>query len=120
MRGCAFCGDINSGTALKRGVREEKLLLLASFETGDLYTERERAALSYAEAVTYTDRQPTDAHFRRLREHFNDDAIIELTGLIAFQNLSSKFNAALGVKPQGFCAMEPLPETAAPKTKQPS
>lgn len=45
----------------------------------------------------------TDAHFRRLREHFDDDAIIELTGLIAFQNLSSKFNAALGVEPQGFC-----------------
>jgi len=117
---CAFCVDINSGTALKRGIGVEKLLRLASFEDGDLYSEREKAALSYAEAVTYTDRLPTDAHFRRLRAHFNDDAIIELTGLIAFQNLSSKFNAALGIEPQGFCALEPQPETAAAKTSRTS
>lgn len=39
----------------------------------------------------------------RLKRHFHDDAIIELTALIAFQNLSSKFNSALGVPAQGFC-----------------
>ncbi len=114
---CPFCVDINSGTALKRGVGEQKLLLLASYEESGLYTEREKAALSYAEAVTYTDRQPTDAHFRRLREHFNDDAIIELTALIAFQNLSSKFNAALGVEPQGFCAVAPQAQSTTPATR---
>ncbi|MGP1678290.1 MAG: carboxymuconolactone decarboxylase family protein [Burkholderiales bacterium] len=113
---CPFCVDINSGTALKRGIDEAKLLRLASFEDGDLYSAREKAALSYAEAVTYTDRQATDAHFRRLREHFDDDAIIELTGLIAFQNLSSKFNAALGVEPQGFCTMALQAQTATAKT----
>lgn len=59
-------------------------------------------------------------HFRRLGEHFDDDAIIELTGLIAFKNLSSKFNAALEVKPQGFCSATPQPETTKPKTRQPS
>ena len=117
---CPFCVDINSATALKRGISEEKLSVLSSFEGSDLYTEREKTALSYAEAVTYTDRQPTDEHFRRLGEHFDDDAIIELTGLIAFQNLSSKFNAALGVKPQGFCALAPQPETTKPQTRRPS
>jgi hypothetical protein len=40
---------------------------------------------------------------RRLKERWNDDSIVELTGLIAFQNLSSKFNAALDVPSQGFC-----------------
>jgi hypothetical protein len=54
-----------------------------------------------------------------LRRHFSDDAIIELTALIAYQNMSSKFNAALGVPSQGFCAMpgRPGPEQsrAAPK-----
>lgn len=107
---CPFCVDINSATAFRRGVSEEKLLVLPSFLDSELYSEREKAALSYAEAVTYSDRQPTDEHFRRLREHFDDDAIIEMTGLIAFQNLSSKFNAALDVKPQGFCAVAPHPE----------
>jgi hypothetical protein len=44
-----------------------------------------------------------------LYEYFNEDEIVELTGLIAFQNLSSKFNSALDLPPQGFCR---LPESA--------
>jgi len=114
---CPFCVDINSATALKRGIREEKLLVLASFEESRLYTDREKAALSYTEAVTYTDQQPRDEHFSRLREYFEDDAIIELTALVAFQNLSSKFNAAMGVKPQGFCALATQAEHTASKEK---
>jgi hypothetical protein len=39
------------------------------------------------------------------RSYFDDDGIVELTGLIAFQNMSSKFNSALGVPAQGFCKM---------------
>jgi len=102
---CEFCMDINSSMALKRGVDQEKLLQLAEYDSSKLFTEREQAALAFAEAVTYSDRQPTAQHFERLRRQFDDDAIIELTGLIAFQNLSSKFNAALGVRPQGFCSI---------------
>ncbi len=108
---CPFCVDINSATALKRGISEEKLLGLADFRDSEMFSGREKAALVYAEAVTFTDRQPTDAHFEHLRQYFDDDAIIELTAIIAFQNLSSKFNAALGVKPHGFCAVAPLPDT---------
>lgn len=106
---CAFCVDINSATVLKRGVDQAKLSALSDFETSPLFSEREKAALAYAEAMTYSDRHPTDTHFTRLRRHFDDDGIIELTGLIAFQNLSSKFNAALGVEAQGFCAVSPPP-----------
>ncbi len=102
---CAFCVDINSATVLKRGVTQEKLSALPEYENSPLYTEREKAALAYAEAVTFSDRQVTKDHYSRLRSQFDDDAIIELTGLIAFQNLSSKFNAALGVEPQGFCTL---------------
>jgi AhpD family alkylhydroperoxidase len=100
---CRFCVDLNSATVLKRGAGFEKLDQLEEFESSPLFTEREKAALAYAEAVTRSDLQPGDQHFIRLRSEFNDDYIIELTGLIAFQNLSSKFNAALGVLPQGFC-----------------
>ncbi len=106
---CTFCVDLNSATVLKRGVDQAKLVELAVFESSALFSEREKAALAYAEAVTYSDRQPTADHFERLHRYFDDDAIIELTGLIAFQNLSSKFNAALGVEPQGFCASAPQP-----------
>jgi alkylhydroperoxidase AhpD family core domain len=107
---CAFCVDINSAVAIRRHVGEERLAALDHFEESGLFSEREKAALSYTEAVTYSDRETTEEHFRRLRRHFDDDAIIELTALIAFQNLSSKFNAALGVAPQGFCRVAPQPK----------
>ncbi|MEX2643156.1 MAG: hypothetical protein WD270_06860 [Acetobacterales bacterium] len=59
--------------------------------------------------MTLSDRRVEDGLFVTLRRHFNDDAVVDLTGLIAFQNLSSKFNSALGVPPQGFC---PVPDAS--------
>lgn len=103
---CAFCVDINSATVLKRGVAAETLAELPNFEASARFSEREKAALAYAEAMTWSDRKTTPAHFARLRAHFDEDGIIELTALVAFQNLSSKFNAALAVEPQGFCALD--------------
>lgn len=104
---CSFCVDVNAATALKRGVGEEKLLALATFRDSVLFSQREQTALAYAEAITYSERRPSAEEFDKLRQHFSDDAIVELTALIAFQNLSSKFNAALKVPPQGFCAVAP-------------
>ena len=106
---CRFCVDINSALVLKRGGDLERLAALDHFEESALFSEREKAALAYAEAVTYSERQVTAEHLARLRHHFDDNAIIELTALVAFQNLSSKFNAALGVEPQGFCHSAPQP-----------
>jgi AhpD family alkylhydroperoxidase len=100
---CSFCVDVNSAMALKRGISEGKLLAIADHAASPLFTDRERAALAYCESMTYTNRRPTDQNLADLRRHFDDDAIIELTALVAFQNLSSKFNAALQVPPQGFC-----------------
>ncbi len=100
---CQFCVDLNSATLLKRGASLDKIEQLERWRDSELFDDRERAALDYAEGVTRSDTQASDEHIERLRKHFDDDAIIELTALIAFQNLSSKFNAALGVPAQGFC-----------------
>ena len=101
---CAFCVDINSAMLLKRGMPPAKLAELSSYAGSDHFSAREKAALDYADAMTFTGRRTTPAQFSSLRVHFDDDAIVELTALIAFQNLSSKFNAALGVRPRGFCS----------------
>lgn len=101
---CAFCVDLNGAAALERAVAPEKLAALAQHETSPLYTERERAALAFAEALTDPARRVDDACFARLRAHFDEQAVLELSALAAFQNLSSKFNAALGLPAQGFCA----------------
>ncbi|MCP5073468.1 MAG: carboxymuconolactone decarboxylase family protein [Rhodobacteraceae bacterium] len=105
---CAFCVDVNGATLEKRKVDEEKILALQGWRHSTLFTPIERAALEYAEAVTYTDGDITKAILTALRAHFDDDAIVELTGLIAFQNMSSKFNAALDIPPQGFCQLPDL------------
>lgn len=102
---CAFCVDINASTLLKRGVAQDKVEALHEWRNSGLYDELERDALEYTEAMTLSDREVNDAHIARLRQHFDDDAIIELTGLIAFQNMSSKYNAALAVPAQGFCKL---------------
>ncbi len=106
---CAFCIDINSATCLKRGVAEAQLLALAEFETSNLFGEWDKAALAYGEAMTRSELGVTDEVMLRLKRHFTDDGIVELTALIAFQNMSSKFNAALGVPAQGFCRLPPKP-----------
>ena len=102
---CAFCVDINSATLLKRGVSRDKAEALQDWRNSNLFDDREIAALEYTEAMTYSDRRVDDALFSKMKTHFDDDALIELTGLIAFQNMSSKFNSALEVPPQGFCAL---------------
>ena len=102
---CVFCVDINSATGLKRGLTEAHLAALREFEISPLFDERTKAALAYAAAVTKNEMNAN--LMARLKTHFNDDAIIELTALIAFQNLSSKFNSALDVAAQGFCNIPP-------------
>lgn len=100
---CHFCVDINSATLAKRCGSLEKVENLAQWKESDLFDEKEKVVLEYTEAVTYSDQQVTDVLVERLKGFFDEDGIVELTGLIAFQNLSSKFNSALDVPPQGFC-----------------
>jgi uncharacterized peroxidase-related enzyme len=102
---CPFCVDLNSATLIRRGAGPEKVEALEHWRESALFSERERAALDYAEAMTLSQSGVDDTMMERLKRHFDDDAIIELTGLVAFQNMSSKFNAALGVPAQGFCSL---------------
>jgi AhpD family alkylhydroperoxidase len=100
---CRFCVDLNSATLLKCGTSIDKLKALENWRESALFIEHERAALEYAEAMTRSDVRVGADLIQKLQTHFQDDTIIELTGLIAFQNMSSKFNAALDVPPRGFC-----------------
>jgi alkylhydroperoxidase family enzyme len=84
------------------GVSDEKILALAEVATSPLYDAAERVALEYADAMTITGRDVSDELFARLRAHYSDDAIVELTAIIAWENSSSKFNRALRVPSQGL------------------
>ncbi len=110
LNGCRFCVDINSATLARRAGSQAKVDALDAWRDSDIFEAKEKAALDYAEAMTDSTRRVSDAIVERLREFFDEDTIVELTGLIAFQNLSSKFNSALDVPAQGFCR---LPTAAA-------
>ena len=105
INGCNFCVDINSATLASRSGSMAKVEALDAWHDSDLFDAKERAVLEYADAMTDSHRRVTDQMVIRLRDFFDEDAIVELTGLIAFQNLSSKFNAALDVPAQGFCRL---------------
>lgn len=84
----------------KLGVSLEKINALADYADSPYYTEAERVALEYADAMTISGRDVGDELFKRLRASYPDDAIIELTAIIAWENASSKFNRALRVPSQ--------------------
>lgn len=106
---CEFCIDLNVSIAAERSGSLDKALAAAEWRQDAQFSEKERAALAWAEAVTQS--TVTDGLFAQLRQHFTDDAIVELTALAAFQNMSAKFNAALDIPSQGFCR---LPERKSP------
>ncbi len=83
------------------GVSEEKILALDEYTYSPLYDEEERVALEYADDITLSDRGVSDELFSRVRRFF-DDALVELTAAIAWENSSSKFNRALRVPSQGL------------------
>ncbi len=82
------------------GIPEEKILALDKYADSPLFNNAENAALAYADAITLSGQDVDDALFSQLREHFNEDAIVELTAVIAWENASSKFNRALRVPSQ--------------------
>ena len=82
------------------GISDGKILALEEYATSPLYEER--VALEYADAITLTDRDVDDDLFQKVRGHFSEDAVVELTAAIAWENSSSKFNRALRVPSQGL------------------
>jgi len=82
------------------GIADEKLLALNDYATSPFFSAGERTALEYADAISTTGRDVTDELFARVHALFNDDEIVELTEIIAWENASAKFNRALRIPSQ--------------------
>ena len=89
---------------MNAGVPEEKLAALATWATGDAFTERERAALDFAERIVRDDLEVTDDCYARVTEHFSEAEILELVFVVGYQVFASKFAKAFALAPQGFSA----------------
>ena len=103
---CAFCIDANSLRLAQRSGAMDKVLALADWHTSTLFSPAERAALGYADAMTATPPCVSDEQKTSLHCHFTDEQITEMTALVAFQNLSARFNAALEIPSQGLCSTD--------------
>ena len=101
MIGCEFCVDLGSQICRNSGLSDEELIALARYQSSTLFTDREKAALDYAVAVMRTPVEVTDELFARMRAHFDDRQLVEITALLTLVNLD-RFNAAFGIGSAGF------------------
>jgi alkylhydroperoxidase family enzyme len=100
--GCEFCQDVNAAAGSRFGISTEKLEALNDYAKSPLFSDAEKLALEYADAITDTHRDVDDELFARLQRHYDDDTIAELTMIIAWQNAGSRFNHAFRIPSQGF------------------
>ena len=101
MIGCEYCLDLGSQICRNSGFSDEELLALPRYRPSHLFTEREKLALDYTVAVMRTPVEVTDELFARMKEHFTDEQLVEITALLTVVNLD-RFNAAFGIGPAGF------------------
>ena len=97
--------DINSVRVAEVEGGEAKLAELADWRSSRAFSELERVALEYAERITYTDQKVDEALFARVKQHFSEPQIVELTAAVALENFRSKFNPPLAIEAQGFCLL---------------
>ena len=96
--------DIRHAVGVKVGVPAQKLGSLPKFEGSPHLTEREKAALRYATEIVRDDGPVTNECFDRVKEHFSEAEILELTFIAGYQIFASKFAKAFEIAPQGFSA----------------
>jgi alkylhydroperoxidase family enzyme len=87
---------------MQTGASEDKIRQVPTWRDSALFTAVERDALEYAERVTITGEKVTDELWDRLRRHFTERQLVELTAAVALENFRSKFNVPLGIQSQGF------------------
>jgi 4-carboxymuconolactone decarboxylase len=116
---CEYCIDIGSNIAQRSGISEAQLLALPNYRDSDLFDEDEKLMLDYAVGMSSTPVAVSDELFDQLRARFDDAQLVELTNVIALENMRGRFNLALGIGSAGFtegmvCAVPDTAPDAAP------
>jgi len=104
INGCGFCLDFGRMMAVKDNMDITKFNALPEYRNCPLFTEKERAALAFAEEAT-RNKRVSDGTFEELRRHFSDEEIVEITTLTAIQNFENLINVPLGIGSDGLCAI---------------
>jgi uncharacterized peroxidase-related enzyme len=100
--GCSWCVDFGAMLQRLDGLDVERLKDIDNYSTSTHFTDDERAAIAYADAITADPHTVTDEQVADLRARFGDEGVIELTYQISLENMRARMNAALGITEQGF------------------
>jgi alkylhydroperoxidase family enzyme len=107
--GCSWCLDYNYFHAHNEGLDEAKASEVPRWRDSTVFTPLERDVMEYAEAMTQTPPRVTDELFARLLEQLGAPAMVELTSVVGFANMSTRGNTAMGIEAQGFSKACKLP-----------
>jgi alkylhydroperoxidase family enzyme len=99
---CEYCIDLGSSVSRGWGLSDEELLALPNYRTAPCFSDVDKLVLDYAAAMSRTPVEVTDELFDALRKHFDVPQLVELTHVIALENLRARFNLALGIGSAGF------------------
>ena len=108
--GCSWCLDFNYFTAFNQGLDVDRAREIPRWRESDVFTPLERDVIAFAEAMTATPPEVTDAMVDGLVAGLGVPAVVELTKMVAVENERSRFNSALGLTSQGFsdrCELAP-------------
>ncbi len=100
--GCSWCLDFGYFMAHTDGLDEAKVREVPRWRQSSRFTDLERGVMAYAEAMTTTPTTVTDEQVSALIDHLGAAAVVELTQMIAIENMRSRFNLAAGLESQGF------------------
>lgn len=112
--GCSWCVDYGYYEGMNGGLDPAKVRAASEWRESELFDDRERVVLEYAEVVTRSPAEVTEDLAARVRRHLSDPEFVELAAWVALENFRSRFNAGLGLRSQGFsarCEVE-LPDVA--------
>jgi len=107
--GCSWCLDFGYFMAHNDGLDLAKVCEVPRWRESEVFTALERDVLDYAEAMSVTPLTVTDEMVAHLVEQLGEPAVVELTQMVALENMRSRFNAAAGLQSQGYSDVCELP-----------
>ena len=101
INGCAFCLDMHANEARHLGESQQRLDCVAAWREAPFFSERERAALAWAESITHvSDTHVPDEVYAEVKKHFEDKELVELTAVIGMINLWNRMSISFRSEPK--------------------
>jgi alkylhydroperoxidase family enzyme len=104
INGCHFCIDINMRNAIDKKVYTDKFKEMYRFEESSQFSEREKVAFRYVEAIS-KQKVVSDELFEKMKQHYSNTEIVEVTYLCAMENFYNCMNIPLGIESDNLCAL---------------